>query len=101
MSVTSVLLVAAVLLGIGLWGAVSQQSFVMILMGFELAINGIILAAAGLWYFTSGGEPRGQVLVIVAMLVMAVEAAIGFALVVAVYRTRQADVTEGITELKR
>ena len=101
MDLVSVLVVAAMLLGIGLWGAVSQQSFVMILMGFELAINGVVLAAGGLWAFASGGEPRGQVLVIVAMLVMAVEAAIGFALVVAVQRARQADTTEGITELSR
>jgi NAD(P)H-quinone oxidoreductase subunit 4L len=101
MTVVSVLLVAAVLIGIGIWGAVSQQSFVMILMGFELAINGVMLAAAGLWRFTSGGEPRGQVLVIVAMLVMAIEAAIGFALVVAVYRARQADTTEAITQMRR
>ena len=96
-----VLLAAAVLLGLGTWGVLSQQSFVMIMMGFELAINGIMLAAAGVWRFTSGGEPRGQVLVIVAMLVMAVEAAIGFALVVAVYRARQQDTTEGIAELSR
>lgn len=101
MTLVAVLLVAAVLIGIGVWGAVSQQSFVMIMMGFELAINGVMLAAAGAWRFASGGEPRGQVLVIVAMFVMAIEAAIGFALVVAVYRVRQADTTEGVTELKR
>lgn len=101
MTIVTVLLAAAVLLGLGTWGVLSQQSFVMIMMGFELAINGIMLAAAGVWRFTSGGEPRGQVLVIVAMLVMAVEAAIGFALVVAVYRARQQDTTEGIAELSR
>lgn len=101
MTIVSVLVVAAVLLGLGVWGVLSQQSFVMIMMGFELAINGIMLAAAGLWRFTSGGQPRGQVLVIVAMLVMAVEAAIGFALVVAVYRAREQDTTEGIAEMSR
>jgi NAD(P)H-quinone oxidoreductase subunit 4L len=99
MSLVSVLLVAAVLVGIGVWGVLSQQSFVMVMMGFELAINGVILAAAGLWRFASGGEPRGQVLVIVAMFVMAVEAAIGFALVVAVYRARQVDTTEGLDRM--
>ncbi len=101
MTIVTVLLASAVLLGLGTWGVLSQQSFVMIMMGFELAINGVMLAAAGVWRFTSGGEPRGQVLVIVAMLVMAVEAAIGFALVVAVYRARQQDTTEGIAELSR
>lgn len=99
MSIVTVLLVAAALIGLGVWGVLSQQSFVMVMMGFELAINGVMLAAAGLWRFTSTGEPKGQVLVIVAMFVMAIEAAIGFALVVAVYRARQVDTTEGLDSM--
>lgn len=100
MTLVTVLVVAGVLFGIGLWGALSQQSFVMLLMGVELMINGVILAAGGLWSRAGGGSPEGQVLVIVAMAVMVVEMAVGFALVVAVYRTRRADTTEGIGSLK-
>jgi NAD(P)H-quinone oxidoreductase subunit 4L len=99
-TLVTVLLVAAALVGIGVWGALAQQTFVMIMMGIELMVNGAILAGAGLWAFAGGGVPEGQVLVIVAMVVMAVEMAIGFALVVAVYRARQADMTEGISSLK-
>ncbi len=100
MSVTTVLVVAGALIGVGLWGALAQQTFVMILMGVELMVNGVILAGAAFWARSAGGDPKGQVLVIVAMAVMAVEMAIGFALVVAVYRRRQADMTEGIGSLK-
>ncbi|MBW3606134.1 MAG: NADH-quinone oxidoreductase subunit NuoK [Actinobacteria bacterium] len=100
MVLETVLLVAAVLLGIGVWGALSQQSFVMLMMGIELMVNGAILAAGGLWAYAGGGAPKGQVLVIIAMAVMAIEMAIGFALVVAVYRARQADMTEGIASMK-
>ena len=99
MTIVTVLLAAAVLIGLGVWGVVSQQSFVMVMMGLELAINGIMLAAAGFWRYTSAGAPTGQVLVIVAMFVMAIEAAIGFALVVAVYRARQVDTTEGLDRM--
>lgn len=99
MTIVSVLLVAAVLLGLGVWGVLSQQSFVMVMMGFELAINGVMLGGAGIWRFAAGGEPKGQVFVIVAMFVMAIEAAIGFALVVAVYRARQVDTTEGLDSM--
>lgn len=99
MTIVTVLLVAAVLVGLGVWGVVSQQSFVMVMMGLELAINGIMLAAAGFWHFTSAGAPKGQVLVIVAMFVMAIEAAIGFAMVIAVYRARQVDTTEGLDRM--
>lgn len=99
-TLVTVLLAAAVLIGMGVWGALAQQTFVMIMMGIELMVNGAILAAGGLWAFAGGGAPKGQVLVIVAMAVMAVEMAIGFALVVAVYRARQTDMTEGIASMK-
>lgn len=94
------LVIAAALIGVGVYGALSQQTFVMIMMGFELAINGIMLAAAALWAYAAGGSPRGQLLVVLVMAVMAVEAAIGFALVIAVYRTRQVDMTEGLDTLR-
>lgn len=100
MSLTAALLCAALLLGIGVYGALSQQSFVMLMMGLELMINGCLLAGAALWRFSGGGAPKGQLLVVVGMAVMAIEMAIGFAIVVNVYRARQADTTEGIEDLK-
>ncbi|MGK2930479.1 MAG: NADH-quinone oxidoreductase subunit NuoK [Acidimicrobiales bacterium] len=100
MTLTTILVVAGALIGIGLWGALAQQTFVMIMMGVELMVNGAILAGAGFWAYTAGGSADGQVLVIVAMAVMAVEMAIGFALVAAVYRRRQVDMTEGLGSLK-
>ena len=100
MTIATVLLIAAALIGIGVYGALSQQTFVMIMMGFEMMINGVMLAGVGMWSLTTGGNPKGQVLVIVAMLVMAIEAAIGFALVVNVYRARGVDTTEGLDTLR-
>lgn len=100
MSLDALLVVAAALFGIGVYGALSQQSFVMIMMGLELLINGCILGAASLWYFAAAGHPKGQLLAVVAMTVMAVEAAMGFALVIAVYRAKKADVTESVQELR-
>jgi NAD(P)H-quinone oxidoreductase subunit 4L len=44
--------------------------------------------------------PQGQLLTIVVMAVMAIEMAMGFALVVAVYRAKQADTTEALDGLK-
>ncbi len=101
MSLISILVLAAALIGIGLYGALSQQSFVMLMMGFELMLNGVLLAVIGFWSLGAGGTPKGQLLAIIVMAVMAVEMAVGFALVTAVYRRRQADTTEGIGTLKR
>lgn len=101
MTLDAVLVVAAALVGLGVWGALSQQSIVMLLMGIELALNGVMLAGGGLWVFAAGGAPQGQLLVVVALVVMAVEMAIGFAVVIALYRARQVDMTEGLDSLVR
>lgn len=100
MSLDALLVVAAALFGVGLYGALSQQSFVMIMMGLELMINAAILVTVAFWWGTTGGNPQGQLLAIVAMAVMAIEAAIGFALVTNVYRARKADITEKLRKLK-
>lgn len=100
MSLETILLVAAALFGIGLYGALSQQSFVMLMMGLELMINAGILALVAFWAFTAGGNAQGQMLAIVFMTVMAVEMALGFALITNVYRARRADITEKLRRLK-
>lgn len=100
MTTEAVLIVAAALFGIGVYGALSQQSVVMLMMGLELMINGAILVLVVLWARTAGGNPQGQMLAIVFMTVMAVEMALGFALVTGVYRVRRADITEKLRRLK-
>ena len=100
MTLELLLVVAAALFGIGVYGAFSQQSFVMIMMGLELMLNGAILTIVALWAKAAGGSPKGQLLAVVAMAVMAVEAAAGFALVTAVYRARKADITEKLKRLR-
>jgi NAD(P)H-quinone oxidoreductase subunit 4L len=96
----ALLVVAAALFAIGLYGAISQQSFVMLMMGLELMINGALLALIALWALTAGGNPQGQMLAIVFMTVMAIEMALGFALITNVYRVRRADITEKLRKLK-
>ncbi|MEO8226475.1 MAG: NADH-quinone oxidoreductase subunit NuoK [Gemmatimonadota bacterium] len=100
MTLQTLLALAAALFGIGVYGALSQQSIVMIMMGLELMLNGAILAAVSFWARTAGGAPQGQLLAIVVMTVMAVEAAAGFALLVNVYRIRRADITEKLKTLR-
>lgn len=100
MTIETVLVVAAALFAIGVYGALSQQSFVMLMMGLELMINGGILALVAFWSTTAGGNPQGQMLAVIFMTVMAVEMAIGFALITNVYRSRRADITEKLRRLK-
>ena len=95
-----VLTVAAALIGVGLFGALSQQSIVMIMMGLELALNGVLLSGAAAWYFLAPEAPDGQLVVVVALVVMAVEMAMGFAATIAIYRARQVDMVDMATDLQ-
>lgn len=100
MTLEALLIVAAALFAIGVYGALSQQSLVMLMMGLELMINGGLLALGAFWARTAGGSPQGQMLAVVFMTVMAIEMALGFALITNIYRVRRADITEKIRRLK-
>ncbi|QFG25345.1 NADH-quinone oxidoreductase subunit NuoK [Actinomadura sp. WMMB 499] len=99
MALEAFLVVAAALFCVGLYGALSQQSIVMLMMGLELMVNGILVAAGGFWYAVRP-VVDGQVLVLVAITVMALEMAMGFAVVTALFRARDVDVTDDAGDLK-
>ena len=100
MTLQTVLLVAAAVFSVGLYGAISQQVVVMVMMGLELMINGVILAAAGFWWFLAPA-PSGQVLLLVVIAAMTVEMAMGFAVATLLHRERGADMTDMATDLRR
>jgi NAD(P)H-quinone oxidoreductase subunit 4L len=94
------LILAAALFSVGLYGALSQQSIVMIMMGLELMVNAIIVGAAAFTYFVSPSTADGQVLVLVAVTAMAMEMAAGFAVTTAIFRKRDVDMTDLAADLK-
>ena len=96
----AVLVVAAALVATGVYGALSQQSIVMIMMGLELVVNGLVLATGGIWW-AAGRPGNASVLVVVLVTVMAVEMATGFAVALALYRARRVDLTDDAAELAR
>lgn len=100
MSLDLVLLVAAALISVGLYGALSQQVVVMVMMGLELMLNGVILAVAALWWYLAP-DPSGQVLLLVVIAAMTVEMAMGFAVATVLHRTSGSDMTDMATELER
>lgn len=98
MTLEVVLIAAAALFCVGLYGALSQQVVVMVMMGLELMLNGVILAAAGLWWFLAPA-PDGQVLLLVVITAMTVEMAMGFAVATLLHRSRESDMTDMATDL--
>ena len=94
------LLVAAGLFCVGLFGALSQQSIVMLMMGLELMANGVLLAGGAFWWFVSPANMDGQVLLLLVLVVMAVEMAMGFGVTSAIFRARDVDLTDSAADLR-
>ncbi|MFG2004524.1 NADH-quinone oxidoreductase subunit NuoK [Spirillospora sp. NPDC048911] len=100
MTLDAFLILAAALFAVGLYGALTQQSIVMIMMGLELMVNGLLVAGGAFWYFVAPATADGQLVVLVAVTVMALEMAMGFAVTTAIFRARDVDVTDDAEDLK-
>ena len=100
MTLQTVLLAAAALFSVGLYGALSQQVVVMVMMGLELMLNGVILAAGGFWWFLAP-TPTGQVLLLVVLAAMTLEMAMGFAIATLLHRGKGTDMTDMAADLSR
>jgi len=93
-----VLVVAAALFCVGLYGALSQQVIVMVMMGLELMLNGVILAVGAFWWFLAPNRD-GLLLLLVVIAAMTVEMAMGFAIATLLHRSKETDMTDMATEL--
>jgi NADH-quinone oxidoreductase subunit K len=96
------LVVAAALFCIGLYGVLSRRNAIGILMGVELMLNAVNVNLIAFWRYVEVVRETmaGQVFAIIVITVAAAEAAVGLALIIAVYRNRRTvDVTE-VDELK-
>ena len=56
------LLLASALFAIGLYGVLSQQSIVMIMMGLELMLNGVTVGAGAFWHYLAPASHAGPVI---------------------------------------
>jgi len=94
------LLVAASLFCIGLYGILTSRNVVRVLMSLELMLNGVNLNFVTFSNFLDPYEIKGQVFAIFVMAIAAAEAAIGLAIVLAIYRNRDSVDLEEFNLLK-
>ena len=81
------LILAAFLFAIGLAGALSRRNAIIVLIGIELMLNAANLNFIAFWRYGSNPEAiAGVMFVIFSIAVAAAEAAVGLALIIAVYR---------------
>jgi NADH:ubiquinone oxidoreductase subunit K len=94
------LLVAAALFCTGIYGVLSRRNAVAILMGIELMLNAVNINLVAFWRYVGPEAMAGQVFVIMVYTVAAAEAAVGLALIIAIYRSRNTVVAEDVNLLK-
>ena len=84
---TGYLLISALLFAIGLAGALTRRSAILVLIGIELMLNAANLNFIAFWRY--GPNPQaltGIIFVIFSIGVAAAEAAVGLALIISIYR---------------
>ena len=89
---------SAVLFAIGVLGVLIRRNVIVIFMAIELMLNAVNLSFVAL--ARSSGSMDGQVIVFFVMTVAAAEAAVGLAIVVALYRHRESLNPDTFTALK-
>ncbi|WP_438435107.1 NADH-quinone oxidoreductase subunit NuoK [Gorillibacterium sp. sgz500922] len=94
------LTLGAILFCIGLFGALTKRNAVIVLLSIELMLNGVNLNLVAFSKMGINPSLTGQVFSLFTITVAAAEAAIGVALLIALYRNKPtADVSE-MDELK-
>ncbi len=98
------LIVAAALFCIGAFGALARRNAVGVLMGVELMLNAVNINLIAFWRYIGVAGPSasmtGQLFAIFVITVAAAEAAVGLALIIAIYRQRSTVNVEEIDTMK-
>ncbi len=82
------LVVAAALFCTGLYGVLARRNAIGILMGVELMLNAVNLNLVAFWRYINPSNVSGLVFAIFVIAVAAAEAAVGLAIIISIYRTR-------------
>ena len=83
------LILSTVLFSIGLYGALSKRSAVVILMSIEIMLAAVTVAMVAFSRYIVPTELTGQIFTIFIIVVAAAEAAVGLAIIIAIYRRRE------------
>ncbi len=91
---------AALLFSMGLYGMVQSRNAVRVLLSIELMLNAVNINLIAFSRYVDPVELKGQLFVIFVLTVAAAEAAVGLAVVLAIYRARQTVDMDKFTLLK-
>ncbi len=98
------LLLAAALFCIGLFTALARRNAVAVLMGVELMLNAVNINLVAFWRDVKPGaqvwDLTGPIFALFVITLAAAEAAIGLALIIAIYRSRDTVNIEDVDLMK-
>ncbi|MCX6133634.1 MAG: NADH-quinone oxidoreductase subunit NuoK [Ignavibacteriales bacterium] len=98
MDLQSYLLLSAATFIIGVVGVIARRNAIIVFMSIELMLNSVNLTLVAFSAFL--GDVTGQMLVFFSMTVAAAEAAIGLAIIIALFRNKQTLNLEELNILK-
>ena len=92
------LALSAVLFAIGVLGVLVRRNVIIIFMAIEIMLNAVNLAFVAI--ARSRGSMDGQVIVFFVMTVAAAEAAVGLAIILAMFRNRETTNADELATLR-
>lgn len=97
---THFLLLAAALFCIGLFGLITSRNVIRVLMCIEIMLNAVNINFVAFARFDDLGTLKGQVFALFVMVILAAEAGVALALIMALYRNRATVDVDDLTTLK-
>ncbi|WP_071393302.1 NADH-quinone oxidoreductase subunit NuoK [Bacillus tuaregi] len=87
--ISAYLALALILFCIGLYGALSKRNTIIVLISIELMLNAVNINLVAFSKLGVAPSINGQIFALFSMAVAAAEAAIGLAILMALYRNRK------------
>jgi NADH-quinone oxidoreductase subunit K len=92
------LLLSGILFSIGSIGVLTRRNMIIIFMSIEMMLNSVNLTLVAFSAFL--GNPSGQIFVFFVMTVAAAEAAVGLAILLALFRSKKTIYVDEVNMLK-
>ena len=100
LTINHFLVLSALLLGLGLYGAVTRRNAIAMLMSVELILNAAAINFAAFSRFLPGQALHGELFAIFVVVIAAADTAIAMAIAVRLYRLRGSIELKDASELR-
>ncbi|MEK7267001.1 MAG: NADH-quinone oxidoreductase subunit NuoK [Nitrospirota bacterium] len=92
------LMLSAVVFMIGVFGFLTRRNIIIMFMSIELMLNAVNISLVAFSHYLQ--DMRGQILVVFIITVAAAEAAIGLAIIIALFRNKDTVHVDEMNEMK-